>query len=367
MSTLGKYFIRGKFEGHFTTDQEKALRTGDLLPEGKEHRVQIYRGLITESVAITQEEFTQSQGNYHFKQINNIQINKSPNWPVPNDRIYSLNDLILTNLEISNVELFENKSTGILRGDVVGSVSEGSFSAGKNQDPYHPGKGAKPFNPDNNNGNNTNSGNDLGSTGESEPGIPGSGENKGCNRINQRGCNTKWLRWLLLLLIILFLLYLLSKCTKIGRNLYCKYDNWRTENKIKEVKEEMDTLYNKMRRTETVAVPCGKTINHIGKNEYWDTRFYIGNQSGRLSINFDAKPIPDRLEVIYDGELVAETNMAYIKGHTELNGKGFQTGDTTLFFNYKYDKHKPTELLLRVIPNKTSASTQWTLKLNCPQ
>ena len=74
MSAIGKYFIQGKFEGHFTTNQTKALNASDLLPEGHEHTVKIYRGLITESTQINQSAFEESNGYYHFKRINNIQI-----------------------------------------------------------------------------------------------------------------------------------------------------------------------------------------------------------------------------------------------------------------------------------------------------
>jgi hypothetical protein len=50
-----------------------------------------------------------------------------------------------------------------------------------------------------------------------------------------------------------------------------------------------------------------------------------------------------------------------------LNGKGFAQHKHMLFYSYKYDKNKPTELLLRVIPNKDEENTEWHIKLSCPQ
>jgi len=86
-----------------------------------------------------------------------------------------------------------------------------------------------------------------------------------------------------------------------------------------------------------------------------------------VSIFFNAVYIPDRLEVIYDGKLVAQTNDLSINGYPELNGKGFQQDSITLYFPYKYDKTKPTELLLRVIPNKDDDGTEWHIDLSCPR
>ncbi len=386
MSALDKYFIKGKFEGHFTTRQVKELTTSDVLPKGQEHQVNLYRGIITESKEIQKEEFDSGQAFYHFKRINNIQINTSPDWPVENDRIYSFNDLKLANVNVSNVEVFKDKTTGIIHGDVIGSVADRPFDDLTDSEPYNPGKGAKPFNPDgtdgdgtsddgtNDNGNNngSNNGDNLGSNNSDDtspnpaPG-PSFAEKSGCNRLKNQGCNTKWLRWLLQLLLILLLLYLLAKCTQVGRNLYCKLDNWRIEQKTKRIKGEIDSLLLKISETEPQLEPCGGSIDHDGKNEYWDQRFNIGNKDGTVSVSFDALGIPDRLEVIYDGKLVAETNSDRIKGFPKLNGKGFQQGKTVLSFYYKYDKNKPTELLLRVIPNKDESTTRWHIDLSCPQ
>lgn len=364
MSAVGKYFVKGKFEGYFTTDQKNALTAGGNIPEGEEHLVQIYRGLITESTEIKPTDFEASQRQYHFKRINNIQINTSPNWPIKNDRIYSLNDLKLSNVRITNVEMGSDKTTAIIHGDVMASVADKPFDSNQETDPYNPGKGAKPFNPDDPNNDQNGENPTKGAGPNPRFNFP---NHPGCNRLQQQGCNPKWLRWLWMLLLLLLLLYLLAKCSQAGRNIYCKIDNWRIEQKINKVKGEIDTLEQRINQTEPEAAPCGGQINHEGKNQYWDQRFNIGTQDGMINIGFNAKTMPDRLEVIYDGKLVAETNSNTIEGYPELNGKGFQQDSTILRFNYKYSKNKPTELLLRVIPNKNEPRTVWFIDLSCPQ
>jgi len=366
MATIGKYFVKGRFVGNFTTNQQKVLTSGDPFPKGDEHKVVIYRGIINQTEQIPVTNFDEAKGFYNFKEVNNIQINTSEKWPIKNDRIFSLYDMKLTNVEVFNVSEINGKTSGELSGDIIASVAEHPFNNINKDEPYNPGKAAEPFPIGGGKGGDDPGGPDIG-TGPENPGGGDTEGDAGEDTTGGRGCNTKWLRWLLYLLLILLLLYLLAKCTQVGRKIYCKIDNWRIERKLEIVKAEIDTLQNRINQTLPVTEPCGKKIDFNGENIYWDERFNIGQSDGVIGIEFDAVHIPDRLEVIYDGELVKETNSNDLKGYPELNGKGFEQGKCKLFYTYKYDKNKPTELLLRVIPNKDDDSTAWNIKLSCPQ
>lgn len=381
MSALGKYFVKGRFVGQFTTNQGKVLSTGDPLPQGDEHQVRIYRGIIEHPEEITVEEFQSAQGFYNFREVNNIQINASKDWPVQNDRIFSLNHLKMNHVQVHNATTGDGKTRGEISGEIIASVSELPYM-NKDEKPYNPGKAAEPFQFEdpkpgtgsgnnsggsgNSSGNSNNSGNSGNSTGS------GAG-NSGCMGINnplpqlQSGCNTRWLRWLLYLLLILLLLYLLATCTQIGKNLYCKFDNWRIKREIVKTEAEIDSLHQRIQQTLPVAEPCGTKIDKNGTTELWEANYNIGTQDGTVAIFFNAVDIPDRLEVIYDGKLVAQTNDNSLNGYPELKGKGFQQDSITLFYSYKYDKTKPTELLLRVIPNKDDNRTEWHIDLSCPR
>ena len=375
MATIGKYFVKGRFVGNFTTNQQKVLTSGEPFPKGDEHKVVIYRGIINQTEEIPVTNFDEAKGFYNFKEVDNIQINTSEKWPIKNDRIFSLYDMKLRNVEVFNVSEINGKTSGELRGDIIASVAEHPFNADNQEEPYNPGKAAEPF-PTGEKGGDDPGGSDIG-TDNPNPnlggGDTGGGSTGGGNGITDRldkfrkGCNTKWLRWLLYLLLILLLLYLLAKCTQVGQRIYCKVDNWRIERKLEIVKAEIDTIQNRINQTLPVTEPCGKKIDFNGENIFWDERFNIGKSDGMIVIEFDACYIPDRLEVIYDGELVKQTNSNDLKGYPELNGKGFEQYKKQLFYPYKYDKNKPTELLLRVIPNKDENNTQWNVKLSCPQ
>ena len=370
MATIGNYFVKGRFVGNFTTNQKKVLTSGDPFPKGDEHKVVIYRGIINQTEQIPVVNFDEAKGFYNFKEVNNIQINTSEKWPIKNDRIFSLYDMKLTNVEVFNVSEITGKTSGELRGDIIASVAEHPFNDINQEPPYNPGKAAEPF-PTGGNGGDDPGGSDIGA--DTPNPNPGSGETGG-DTIGGRGCNTKWLRWLLYLLLILLLLYLLAKCTQVGRKIYCKIDNWRIERELEKVKQETDTIQAKIKKTEFNPIPCGSILKHKGDNIPWQEWYGLGNQSGRVMIVFDAYGAPDRMEVIYDGELkceTRETNFVNKIGEitydfSSIEGKGFGQYKDTFYFNYAYDKNKPTEMLIRVIPNKDISITKWEIHPYCP-
>jgi hypothetical protein len=383
MATIGKYFVKGRFVGNFTTNQQKVLTSGEPFPKGDEHKVMIYRGIINQTEEIPVTNFDEAKGFYNFKEVDNIQINTSEKWPIKNDRIFSLYDMKLTHVEVFNVSEINGKTSGELRGNIIASVAEHPFNADNQEEPYNPGKAAEPF-PTGEKGGDDPGGSDIG-TNTPNP-NPGGGDTGGDttgggNEITDRldkfrkGCNTKWLHWLLYLLLILLLLYLLAKCTQAGQKIYCKIDNWRIVRKLEKVKQETDTLQAKIEQTEFNPIPCGTIKVHNGYNKPWKEWYGLGNQSGRVMIIFDARGAPDRMEVIYDGELKCETRETNfvnnvgrkIYDFSSIEGKGFGQYIDTFYFNYVHDKNKPNEMLIRVIPNKDISITRWVIDPYCPQ
>ena len=252
MATIGKYFVKGRFLGNFTTKQQKVLTSGDPFPKGDEHKVMIYRGIINQTEEISVINFDEAKGFYNFKEVNNIQINTSEKWPIKNDRIFSLYDMKLTNVEVFNVSEINGKTSGELKGDIIASVAEHPFNDVNQEAPYNPGKAAEPF-PTGDKGGDDPGGSDIGTDTPNPGGGDTGGETTGggngiTDRIDQfrKGCNTKWLRWLLYLLLILLLLYLLAKCMQVGQKLTCKYDEYKYRTEWKKIKEKNDSLKTKI-------------------------------------------------------------------------------------------------------------------------
>jgi hypothetical protein len=257
-----KYLIRGRFEGNFKTDQQKVLVSGDPFPIGEEHRVKIFRGIITNTEEVSDVDFSETKGLFNFQEINNIQICTSRKWSVQNDRIFSLSKMKLMNVEVSNVQNLNGKTVGVIKGDVLASVVEGTFDENPNNPNNLPDELTNPQpNPNFNNNKNDqqNAGNSNehgGGSGSSDRGNSpggndsnGNGPNIGNNPTplwRRKGCNDKWLRWLLFIIAILALLYLLSKCTQFGEKLMCKYDEDRYRAEWKKFKIGNDSLETKI-------------------------------------------------------------------------------------------------------------------------
>ena len=149
----------------------------------------------------------------------------------------------------------------------------------------------------------------------------------------------------------------------------------RIERALVKVTQETDTLQAKIQQTDFKPIPCGIIKQHTGDNEPWKEYYGLGDQSGRVMIIFDARGAPDRMEVIYDGELKCETRETNfvnnvgmkIYDFSSIEGKGFGQYKDTFYFNYIYDKNKPNEMLIRVIPNKDISVTKWEVNPYCPE
>jgi hypothetical protein len=376
MSAPKTYFVKGSFEGHFKTNQRSFLKSDEPFPKGNEHLVQIYRGIVSQSEEIEQHEFETLDGFYNFREIQNVQVNTSNHWPVPNDRIFSLTNAKLVNVKVSNVQQVGDQTLGEIRADLISEVVDGQFHhQGNNQNNDNgTNDGGNTQNNDGGNGDgsgNSNGGNDNDQGGNGSGGGDPTTPRKGCLRWFP---NLNWLRWLLYLLLILLLLYILGRCTQFTQKIYCKIADNRVVEKLKLIKHQNDTLQQKITNTTFKIEPCGGGMDFEGSNVPWSRMVDIGEQSGRVQINFAAKTIPDRLEVIYDGKIVAESKQDHFEQDSDgetfwylRNYGGFTQGDTTFYFDYKYDVNKPTQILIRVIPNKMYSGTLWNVTYGCPQ
>jgi hypothetical protein len=111
-----------------------------------------------------------------------------------------------------------------------------------------------------------------------------------------------------------------------------------------------------------------------GEADPWKDYFDLGSESGIVEIDYNMYDVADRLEVIYDGNLVDYTHdqiMQDVEGEfdkDQLIKLGFAQGEGKLNrFYFRYDTLKPTEIMLRVLPNKEVNTTRWDVKLNCPR
>lgn len=364
MSREIKYYVRGRFEGYFKTLQEIPLNAWEKLPEDSKHLIRIYRGTISNNQEIGSGDFLNSEGFVTLSEVNNIQINKGPHWPEPNDRIFSLKTIKLNNVEVSGIQNLNGHTYGFISGNTVAAVVDGSFEEKPEQEKPEQ-KDPIPNNHfqegrDDNGGNNSdnNRDNDSGSN------PPSPNENLWWRRWWGDGCLTRILKWLLLLLLLYFIL---SK-TEFGRQIVCYFQELYYKSKVREVTKEANRLQDKINRTRPNIAQCGSLNEFDGNNQERSFTYLLGKTSGVVTIDYDMFTVPDRMEVIFNGELVAETKDSFMSpGYENLRDYGFADSTGSLYFNYRYNPKSLNELTIRMVPNQNTPSTRWSYKIKCPQ
>lgn len=379
MSAPKTYYIKGRFEGHFKTKQRSFLKPDDPFPKGDEHLVQIYRGIVSQSEEIQLDDFSTHEGFYNFTEIQNIQVNTSEHWPIPNDRIFSLTNAKLVNVKVSNVQFVNDQTLGEIQGDIVSQVIDGKNKLKEDEkEPDEPenDKGSDNQNDDSNNNNNNNGGGGTENDQDNDDGTIGGGG----GGTSKKGCfnwfpNFSWLRWLLYLLAILLLLYILGRCTQLTQKIYCKIKDRTVVEKLNKVRLQNDSLENKIAKTTMQEESCGGVLEQSVTNLPWSKLINLGENSGDVIISFDAFKVPDRLEVIYNGKLIVESDQFNFEPLKENNDHfsylkkygGFSQGLRLFKYHFEYKKDQPTEVLYRVIPNRMYKTTLSDLKASCPQ
>ena len=369
MSNELKYYVSGSFNGSFSTTEEITLFQNSN--DNSKLKVKIYKGIITNSAVVTKKEFDNKDVSNKFSNVNNVQINTSKNWPVNNNRIFSLGDLKLSKIEYYNIHTVDDITVGEVKGEAIASVYEGKFTDIElskkppiEQQDWERNQNNSQENQFNTNDENTKLERDQSNTTTSN-------NKSGCFDFNWK---TPWLKWLWYLLALLLLLYLLDRCTKLTQKLKCKFDNYIIEKEEKEIIQNIRLLEDKIRLTEFKISTCGSSLEMSGEADPWKDYFDLGSESGIVEIDYNMYDVADRLEVIYDGNLVDYTHdqiMQDVEGEfdkDQLIKLGFAQGEGKLNrFYFRYDTLKPTEIMLRVLPNKEVNTTRWDVKLNCPR
>jgi outer membrane protein OmpA-like peptidoglycan-associated protein len=121
-------YVSGKFVGNFFTHQKSVLSVGEKIPDGGLHNVHIYKGELTEPEALLEFK-PQDHLNRHgmlLHNVTNVQITPGPNAPLTDKRICNFDQLVLKNVVVENSWQSDNKTYGILKGELVGKISTSS-------------------------------------------------------------------------------------------------------------------------------------------------------------------------------------------------------------------------------------------------
>ena len=154
--------------------------------------------------------------------------------------------------------------------------------------------------------------------------------------------------WLLLLLFALGVWYMYP-CLLHREDLLCQQTD-RIEEKANGVISALDNCCDCAPPAGTE--PCNTNIAESGGRGYFEKNHDLGATAGTVNIKYDMLNIPDKMEVYYDGQLVASTQQ-------DVSGAGI------LSFYYPAMPGKPR--YCTVIMTAPQSGTQWGYFIGCPE
>jgi hypothetical protein len=374
MSKSVKYYVIGTFEGTYKTLQEFPVTSLGQIPKDDKHLIRIIRGIIKNAKQVNLGVFNKYVADVQLKHVNNIQINKSQEWPEQHDRIFSCEVFKLKDVKFTDVHVINGHTYGNISGYVIASVTEGSYEEIEKEN-LKEKEDKKPrtlWDRWSRKEADEDGGSNGGGGGNNKAGDEGNGENNNkwsdfWKRFSalwlSSGCLSRLLKWLLILLLIWwFLTY-----TRFGQNIVCGVMKWYYNFQRREVIKEDKRLTDIIELTKPIRSQCGSQIDFEGDNQERSYTYTLGSKSGEVVIQYDMYEVPDRMEIMFNGQLVAETNDdSMTPAYKKFEGMGFADKKGSLRFNYVFKPNELHELTIRVVPNQEVPTTKWQFKVSCP-
>lgn len=349
MNSRNPQYLRGRFEGAFLLEPGNS---GSAL----EH-LDIYRGVIHEFEFISEEQFLQHGADHAGERLRNIELDLSNGSVGTLPRLFDLGAYRISTSQCSELHTISGKRYGTISGlicaDIRGiwsqihQVNEGNDEVSRSESNWSEGEL-------------TGTNEEQEQTPHQDPPAPSNddAESGGTGSDNEPKSNAGksihpriWLVPFLLVLIWLF------TATEWGQHWVCLLQKRSIDKKIEMTQAEILRLERIIQQTQPATSQCGTEETFSGKNLQQNFTYTLGEISGEVLIAYDMYEIPDRMEVIFNGHLVAITS----------GQNGFASGQDTLRFAYDHSPHQLNELTIRMIPNEIQAWTEWKFNVMCPQ
>ena len=366
------YFITGRFEGTFKLEETE--NGGTIKESGK--RLHIYRGTIFDPVRIDQTEFEAAPFDFEGIQLHRIQADLSPH-SSDGLRKYTTGPFKILNAKLSNLQEIRGGSYGIIKGDIlvdvtwcaagtpVTDIPTDEDSGGKKEtwqrpdaeesnepagnptspstdsdsNPTYPGEEGEPDGPPS-----PNPGPGPRPGPIPEPNPPPAPPRPPSNRKRRRF-------WIIVILILLCWLLFSSNW---GQQWICHFQRVRIERRIQPVVKERERVEDIIARTRPKMSQCGSKQTFKGTNEPRTFTYTLGEQGGAVRILYDMYGVPDRMEVVFNGESMGSTD-------------GFVSHTGEIVFDYTYSPYQLNELTIRIVPNQERPTTEWEFEVICPE
>ena len=323
-------FVQGAFSGNYFTDQGSTLVEGHPMPGPDKHHVRLYRGELHDLVPLKEfnPENHLNRDALYLYNATNIQLHPGNKKYIHEKIVFDFEQVIIKNARVRDSWEIDGKTYGIVEGEFYGKLKVPSAAPDPTKPPS-PGPIIPPS-PD-----------------------PEPDNTPVSNRF--RGCLGKlWdiLKWLFLLLLLALLL---KNCNPSG----CKMGMNNCEDcqeELVRLQQQIDSLKGEN------TIGCSQEAKSGGQG-VTEKKHILGNQSGRVVIQYDMERVPDKLDVFYEGNLIASTKQVQgnVKGF--VGGKNAANCCGAIDFNYQYNKDD--YCTVRVTGG--SIDTKWKYTLFCPE
>ncbi len=166
---------------------------------------------------------------------------------------------------------------------------------------------------------------------------------------------TNWWLFYLLIFILIGLLFFVGCHPKQDSNLSAIHK------KLSGLEDQIECgLRNKETEEEVIvdeetpedAIPCNSGPTNSGGQGYTENQHVLGDLPGNVTVFYDMLNVPDQIEIIYDGQLVASTDRL-------VSGQG------NLTWRYAPQKRGPKFCIVRI--SAPQEGTEWNYNLGCPE
>lgn len=153
--------------------------------------------------------------------------------------------------------------------------------------------------------------------------------------------------WLFLVLFLILLLSFLFFCMPLKNSNCAQFDN--SLSLVSDASRDLDSCCN----CEPIGptIPCNTDVASGGQG-YYENIHDLGSNSGSVIISYDFLTLKDRMDVYYQGELVASTY-------------GLVNGKDTLRWDYEAKSNKVK--FCKVVMSAPIIGTGWNYVLGCPK
>jgi len=347
--------ITGNFIGNFYTDQKSTLMKGQIIPEGNEHFIRLYRGELRQINKLNSynPDELRNRNSLFFRGVENVQMHAGDGTIVSKDVVKSFQRVTLNDVNVKDTWEINGKTYGLIEGTFTGEFFD-KLNNPLIEDPKVPPT-IPPVDPD------PIARDPHDPVIVENPPVPINPDPRDPRWYkNNSGCLSDVWRLLKWFLIILLIIWLLTKIR--GCNLF---NQGSSQYNCEECEKELIRLRDSINGFQSI--DCN-SFNMSGGIDVTNSKCYLGDRGGQVVLYFNTHEAPDKIEVYYENEIIASTFQ--IDGNVDgFVGSIYKDSIGSLAFDYNPNSDKYCIIKVtggNIIKPLEWSNTKWEYEVTCP-